>query len=258
MLLSNKVIIITGGGSGMGKAASELFAKEGAKVVIADYQEVYKRPVGKEVAESIQEKGYKARYIETDVSKEDEVKNLINEVINLYGRVDVLYNNASHGYSSPYTMADILNTPLTDWSKILELNLTSIFLCCKYTIPHMLQNGKGSIINCSSINGLVAMPRADAYTAAKGGVISLTRVLASDYGPKNIRVNCICPGAINTPMIAGAIANPEVQKYFQASTPLGRLGEPEEVAKLALFLASDDSSYLTGAIIPVDGGWTAR
>jgi NAD(P)-dependent dehydrogenase (short-subunit alcohol dehydrogenase family) len=258
MRLKDKVVIITGGGSGMGKAASELFAEEGAKVIIADYEEVYKRPVGKETADALVEKGYEVTYIETDVSDEKAVEALVKKTISKYGRIDVLYNNASHGYSSPYVMADLMHTPTFDWNKVISLNLTSVYLCCKYVIPYMIKEKCGSIINCSSINALVSMPGADAYTAAKGGVVALTRVLATDLAPYNIRVNCICPGAILTPMIAGAFEGPEVMKTVEASVPLGRLGKPEEIAYTALFLASNEASYITGCVIPVDGGWTTR
>jgi len=258
MRLKNKVAIITGAGNGMGKAAAKMFCKEGAKVIIADYQGVYNRAVGKETEKELLDAGYEALYIETDVSDEEAVKAMVEKTVQTYGRIDILYNNASHGYSSPFQMADVVQTSLESWNKVVAVNMNGVYLCCKYVLPHMIKQKEGSIVNCSSINGLVAMPGADAYTAAKGGVIALTRILAMDHATSQIRVNCICPGGTLTPMIEKALQDPDILAGASAQVPLGRLGKPEEIAAAALFLASDEASYITGVILPVDGGWTAR
>mgnify|MGYP001953528079 CR=1 FL=1 len=154
-------------------------------------------------------------------------------------------------------MANLLDTPLDDWNNILAINLNGVYLCSKYVLPIMRSQRKGSIINNASVNGLLGEPGADAYTASKGGVIALTRVMAVDNGPFNIRVNCIAPGAIETPMIADVLKIPEVRQRFE-DMPLQRVGKPEEVGYAALFLASDEASYVTGVVLPVDGGWSTK
>lgn len=255
MRLDGKVAIITGAGSGQGKAAARIFAEEGAKVVIAEWGETQ----GKEVEEELISNGYEATFIKTDVSSEEAVKSMIQKTMDKYGKINVLFNNAGIGYSasSKYKMASLLETDLKDWNAILGINLNSVYLCSKYVLPIMIQQKGGSIVNNSSLNGLIGEPGADAYTATKGGIIALTRVMAVDYGKYGIRVNCICPGAIDTPMIAPALELPGVLERFQDS-PLGRVGRPEEIAYAALFLASDEASYVTGLIMPVDGGWSAK
>ena len=254
MRLANKVACITGAGSGQGRASAILFAQEGAKVVVADLN----LEGAEEVAKTIQAAGGEAVAVRVDISQEDQVKAAIDRTVETYGRLDILFNNAGVGYSSPYVMAPAVQTPVSDWDIVLGINLRGTFLGCKHALPVMARQRKGSIINNSSINGLVALPGADAYTAAKGGVIALTRVLASDWGPQGIRVNCICPGPIDTPMIAPALEDPAIRKALTDPVPLGRIGRPEEIASAALFLASDESSYISGVILPVDGGWTCR
>ena len=253
MRLQDKVAVITGGGSGIGRAASLLFAAEGAKVVVADYQGVYGRPVGQEVADEIKAQGGEAIYSETDLSVDEQVAAMARRAVEEYGKINVLFNNASHGYSSPLTMTTLLDTPEQDWNEVIRNNLNSLFLCTKYCHPEIAKAGGGSIINTGSSNALVAVPGADAYTAAKGGVVALTRIMAITYAP-DIRVNCICPGAVRTPMITTMLEL--LEDYLTQNIPLKRVAEPEEIARVALFLASDEASYITGAIIPVDGGWT--
>jgi len=252
MRLKEKVAIITGAGSGQGRASAKLFASEGAKVVIAEWNEEN----GKQVEEEIRAAGHEAVFMKTDVSNEENVRNVINQVVERYGRIDVLFNNAGIGFSarSKYTMAPLLETPLEDWNQILGINLNGVYLMAKYTVPIMIKQNGGSIVNNSSLNGILGVTGADAYTASKGGVVALTRVMAVDYGKHNIRVNCICPGAIDTPMIAEVLSVEEIAKNYEAG-PLGRVGKPEEIANAALFLSSDESSYITGLIMPVDGGW---
>ena len=254
--LEGKVAVITGAASGQGQAAARLFAAEGAKVVVADVN----AEGAEKTVEGIRASGGKAVPVQADVSREADVEAMIRRAVDEFGRLDVLFNNAGVGYSAAdrMTMASVVETPEEDWDAVLAINLKGVAMSCKHAIPVMERQGGGAIVNNASINALVGLSGADAYTAAKGGVVALTRVLAVDWGPKNIRVNCICPGGVDTPMIAPALADEQVSNFLRESTPLGRLARPEEPARVALFLASDESSYLNGAIIPVDGGWTAR
>jgi NAD(P)-dependent dehydrogenase (short-subunit alcohol dehydrogenase family) len=256
MQLAGKVAVITGAASGQGKAAAHLFTQAGARVIVADWN-------GKGAEETVSEiraKGGEAVAIQTDVSREADIKAMIQAALDHFGRLDILFNNAGVGFSSTnrFTMASVVDTPEEHWDAILAINLKGAAMGCKHAIPIMVKQGGGVIVNTSSINGLVAMPGADAYTASKGGLIALTRVLASDWGPKGIRVNCICPAGVDTPMVAAALADPLSAEFLRSNCPLGRVARPEEIAQVALFLASDAASYINGAIIPVDGGWTAR
>ena len=254
--LNERVAIVTGGGSGQGAAASALFAYHGARVVVADWD----GEAAERVATEIVRDGGAAVASQTDVSSEPDVKTMVELATSTYGRLDVLFNNAGVGFSarSRYAMASVVDTPLEDWNAIIAINLTGVALGCKHALPVMAAQGKGSIVNNASINGLVALSGADAYTAAKGGVIALTRVLASDWGPKGVRVNCMCPGGVNTPMVAELVDLAEAKAATDLFNPLRRLAEPGELAAVALFLAGDASSYINGAILPVDGGWTTR
>jgi NAD(P)-dependent dehydrogenase (short-subunit alcohol dehydrogenase family) len=172
----------------------------------------------------------------------------------------VLFNNAAVGFSarSRFTMAGVVDTPADHWDAIVAINLKGPALCCKYILPVMAEQGGGVVINNASINGLVAMPGADAYTAAKGGVVALTRVWAADWGPKGIRVNCICPGGVDTPMIQEILADADGARAAADGVPLGRIAQPREIADVAVFLASGAASYVNGVVLPVDGGWTAK
>jgi meso-butanediol dehydrogenase / (S,S)-butanediol dehydrogenase / diacetyl reductase len=253
--LEDKVVIVTGGGSGQGRAAGRIFAEEGARVVLADWNEEAARAAAEEIAAS----GGQATAVHADVSDEDDVKRMIGVARETYGGLDVLFNNAGIGFSarSRYTMASVVDTPADHWDAIMAINLKGVALGCKHALPVMAAQGGGAIVNNASINGLVAMTGADAYTAAKGGIVALTRVLAADWGPKGVRVNCVCPGGVNTPMIAEVLDDPAFGEGLRASAPLGRVAEPEEIARVAVFLASGAASYVNGAILPVDGGWTA-
>jgi meso-butanediol dehydrogenase / (S,S)-butanediol dehydrogenase / diacetyl reductase len=254
--LEGKVAVITGAASGQGRAAARLFAREGARVVVADLND----EGAQEVVRDITDSGGEAATARVDVSREAEVEDMIRQAVEEFGRLDVLFNNAGVGYSASdrMKMASVVETPEKDWDAILAINLKGVAMGCKHAIPIMEEQGGGAIVNNASINALVGLPGADAYTAAKGGIVSLTRVLAVDWGPKNIRINCICPGGVETPMIAPVLSDEQVLSLMRESTPLGRLARPEEIAQVALFLASDEASYLNGAILPVDGGWTAR
>ncbi len=254
MRLKDKAAIITGAGGGQGRAAALLFAREGAKIVASDWN----ASSGEETVTQVRAAGGDAIHIGADVSDSAQVRRLIDGALASSGRIDVLYNNAGVGYSSSLSMQDILKTPEEDWDRVLAINLKSVFLTCKYAIPEMLKTGGGSIINTSSIAALVGGENAHAYTASKGGMISLSRALAVEFGPRNIRVNCICPGVIDTPMVepvVGPLKDPN--RPFRIS-PIHRLGTPEDIAYCALYLASDESSFVTGAVFVVDGGITAR
>lgn len=248
--LSGKVAIITGAATGMGRAAALLFTKEGARVVVADYD----AQGGEETVRMVKKAGGEAISVKVDVSKAEDAKKMVKITVDTYKKLDVLYNNAGVQGDMVYT-ADLTEEI---YDKHMAVNLKGTWLGMKYAIPEMLKAGGGSIINVSSMCGLVGMRGLAHYSASKGGVISLTRVTAVEYVTKGIRVNCICPGTIRT-AIAGNLekAEPEIYRRWEAGVPIGRLGRPEEIVQLALFLASDESSYMTGSIIPIDGGITA-
>ena len=253
MRFDSKVVIITGAGGGIGKAAAQIFAREGAKVVIAEWNEA----IGKQTEEEIRQAGGDATFIQIDVSKEEDDIRLIDETIRLYGKIDVLFNNAAAGYSSGIKMGSILDIDRENWDALMAINLTGYYLVTKYALPHMIKQNSGNIVNTGSMNGLIGNPNTcDSYTASKGAIVALTRSWAADYAKNNIRVNCICPGPIETPMLAPALVNPDRVQHYNSHVLLGRVGKAEEVANLAVFLASDEASFITGAIVPVDGGWT--
>lgn len=243
--LQDKVVIITGGTSGIGAAAVKLFVREGAYVFAIDRNPpILRANKSSENSNPI--------YIQADVSSEAEDKSVIVDVLQKAGRIDILYNNAGIGFTGL-----LHETTLEDWDRVLNINLRSVFLMCKYTIPEMIKNRKGVILNTSSGIGVAGSRSHHAYSASKAGVVLLTRSMAIAYAKYNIRANCICPGPINTPMMDqwGSLDEKEDAKQkITASIPMGRLGNAEEVAFAALFLASDESSFITGAVLPVDGG----
>lgn len=252
MRLANKVALITGSASGMGQAAAELFASEGASVVVTDINE----QAGVETAKTIQGAGGNAIFVKADVTNESEVKALVETSLDTFGHIDVLYNNA--GVMLPDDQSVVDNTEML-WDKVLDINLKSVFLCSKYTIPHMIKQEKGSIINTASFVALMGctVPQ-DAYTASKGGMLSLTRSLAVQFGRYGIRCNAICPGPIETPLLRYLWTSEEARNMRLNRIPLGRFGAARDIVYMALYLASDESSWTTGAWLAVDGGITAN
>jgi NAD(P)-dependent dehydrogenase (short-subunit alcohol dehydrogenase family) len=244
----HKVAIITGGASGIGRATAILFAREGACVVIADVQS----EAGQAVAASIERTGGRATFVRADVSNDRDVKFVVDAAQTAFGGTDILFSNAGIGLSRSAT-----DTRLEEWHRVLDVNLTGAFLFARHVIPAMKRRGGGSIIIDASANGLVAEADMAAYCASKGGLIALTRSLALDYGRDNIRVNCICAGYIDTPINAEYFAAPGARGRAARLHALGRIGQPEEVAYAALFLASDEASFITGSAMTVDGGLTA-
>lgn len=249
--LKEKVVLITGIGSGIGRATAMIFAQEGAKVVGADINQ----EKGIEVIEAIKRAGGEAIFVKADVSETSDVKRLVKKAL-VYGRIDVLFNNAG-----VELVKKLKDTTEEEWDRIIKINLRSTFLCCKYVIPEMIKRGGGVIINNSSVAGLVGS-FSSAYSASKGAIIALTKTLAVELASDNIRVNCICPGAIETPMLHRVLrkqGDPElIRRERIKSYPMRRFGKPEEAAQTALFLACDESSFMTGTVVVVDGGFTSR
>jgi NAD(P)-dependent dehydrogenase (short-subunit alcohol dehydrogenase family) len=248
MRLANKVALITGSAGGMGKAAAELFAIEGASILVTDIAV----KEGEETAKTIRDAGGKAIFIKANVADEDEVKAMVDAAIAEYGRIDVLYNNAGIMPTEDTSVTEISEAT---WDKVLDINLKSAFLCSKYTIPHMLKQGKGSIINVASFVAFMGctVPQ-DAYTVSKGGMLALTKSLAVQYGRQGIRCNAICPGPIETPLLRYLWTSEEARNLRLNRIPLGRFGEAKDIVYMALYLASDESSWTTGAWLIVDGG----
>jgi len=247
--LAGKVAIVTGAAGGMGKADALLFAQEGAKVVVTDVQ----FDKVQEVVAEIKQQGGEAIGFRHDVASEEDWATIVDETVKQFGKIDVLVNNAGISSSVP-----MLDSSVELWNKIMSINLTGVFLGQKFVIPHMIENGGGSIVNISSIAGLTGGSGAGAYTASKGAVRLLTKATAVDFAKNNIRVNSIHPGYIETPMTVDLMANDEMRQWFLMQTPLPRLGKAEDIAKAVLFLASDESSYITGVELPVDGGYFAK
>ena len=252
MCLANKVVLITGGTSGIGEATAILFAKEGAKVAITGRSETR----GHAVTEQITKGGGRAIFIRADVRKADDCRRAVDETVRTFGRLDVLFNNAGIFYAHT-----ALECSEEEWDEQLDTNLKGAFLMSKFALPPMIGQGSGVIINNSSGWGLVGGDRAVAYCASKGGMVLMTKAMAIDHGRQGIRVNCICPGDVDTPMLPAdaRLRGLKWEEYLAgcSTRAMGRIGTPEEIARAVLFLASEDSSFMTGAALVVDGGGTA-
>jgi NAD(P)-dependent dehydrogenase (short-subunit alcohol dehydrogenase family) len=252
MRLANKVALITGSAGGMGQVAAELFAQEGASVVVTDILV----EAGQQVVQRIKDAGGQAIFVRADVSKEEDVKELVAATIDAFGQIDILYNNAGIMPSSDGSVTDI--SEMT-WDHVLDVNLKSAFLCSKYVVPHMVERSQGSIVNIASFVALLGctVPQ-DAYTASKGGIMALTKSLAVQYGRHGIRCNAICPGPIETPLLRTLWTSEEARNLRLNRIPLGRFGEARDIVYMALYLASDESAWTTGSWLVVDGGITSN
>jgi NAD(P)-dependent dehydrogenase (short-subunit alcohol dehydrogenase family) len=249
--LDGKVALITGAASGMGRTAAEVFAGEGASVVLADVTD----NAGQAAAEEISSTGAGAMYVHADVSMETDVRGMVESAVQRFGSLDVLYNNAG---IFPADDGSVTETPTETWERVMAINLKGVFLGCKYGIPAMVRSGGGSIINVASFVALMGAATAQiAYTTSKGGVLAMTREIAVEFARRGIRANALCPGPIETPLLQELMSDPARRERRLVHIPLGRLGQAREIVNAALFLASDESSYMTGAAFVVDGGITS-
>ncbi|MEH7402702.1 glucose 1-dehydrogenase [Gottfriedia acidiceleris] len=246
MRLKDKVAVITGGGSGIGRATAIRFAKEGAKIVIADINEV----TGEETLGEIKEQNQEAIFVKTNVAESKSIQNLMKRAVEHFGRIDILFNNAGIG-NSEVRSVDLAEE---EWDQVIDINLKSVFLGIKYAIPELKKSGNGVIINTASLLGLKGRKYVSAYNASKGGVVLLTQNAALEYGKYNIRVNAIAPGIIDTNIIKEWKNDERKWPILSRANALGRIGTPDEIASAALFLASDEASFVTGATLSVDGG----
>jgi NAD(P)-dependent dehydrogenase (short-subunit alcohol dehydrogenase family) len=253
MRLQDKVSVITGGASGMGRVAARMFAAEGARVVVADVTQQAAQSVVDEIAAA----GGRAIAVVADVSKEPDARRMVDETIAAYGRIDVLYNNAG---IMPESDHSVIDTSVEDWDRVMAVNVRGVFLGCKYAIPKMVEQGSGSIINISSFVALMGCSNPqDAYTASKGAVLALTRSLAVQFAPQGVRTNAILPGPVETPLLMDWLLKDEEAKRIRlARNPTGRFGKPEEIVYMAIYLASDESRWTNGAAMVLDGGITVN
>lgn len=248
--VNGKVAVVTGAASGIGREVALLLAREGALVVVSDVSDAG----GQETVQLIKGSGAAATFVRCDVSQPEEVEKLMQTTVATYGKLDCAVNNAGIGGAS----APTADYPLDSWNKVIAINLTAPWLCMKYEIPHMLKQGKGAIVNMASILGTTGFATSSAYVAAKHGLIGATRTAALEYSAQGIRINAVCPGFIETPMLTNAGLDAQTQKYISSLHPIGRMGKPEEIAAMVLWLCSDAASFVTGAAMLVDGGYTAQ
>lgn len=255
--LDNKVALVTGAGSGIGKEIALLYAQQGARVIVADINS----NAAAETVAAIAARDGVAHALPLDVANEDQVRTAFAQVVQDHGRLDILVNNAGVSH-----VGNILETSAEDWDRVMSVNARGVFLCSKYAITHMIaQDPQGGVlVNMASVAGMIAVDRRFPYGASKGTVISMTRSIAMDFVGQGIRVNAICPGTVHTPFVEGYLERnfadnkDEVRKQLHARQPIGRMGRPEEIANAALYLASDEAAFVTGSLLVIDGGWTAR
>lgn len=249
----SKVVVVSGGGSGIGQAAALAFAREGARVVVFDRE----REAAHRTAGLLGEQGCGIHSLTVDVTRPRDVQRGVAAVAIRFGRIDVLVNNAGVEHA-----ALLHQTTEAEWDRVLNVNLKGVFLLSRQVLPLMMRGGGGAVVNVGSISGLLGWPAYAAYAASKGGVVQLTRQMAVDYAPHHIRVNCVCPGTTRTPLIERLLTMeadpPAAEAAIAARHPLGRFARPEEIAEAILFLASEEASFITGAVLPVDGGYTAK
>jgi len=249
--IEGKVALITGAGSGIGRTTAILFAAEGAMVAVSDVSV----DGGEETVRQIRQAGGEAVFVKADVSSATEVENMVSKTVETYGRLDYAVNNAGME-AQPTPTADYTEA---DFDRTIAVNLKGTWLCLKYEIRQMLGQGAGVVVNVSSIAGLVGVPAMSAYVAAKHGIVGLTRTAALEYGTTGIRVNAVCPSAVRTPLMEQVIAGmPELGENMEANHPLGRIGDPKEIAESILWLCSDEASFVTGHALAVDGGYLAK
>jgi 2-keto-3-deoxy-L-fuconate dehydrogenase len=255
--LDNKIALVTGAGSGIGKEIALLYAKQGARVIVADIR----IEAAREVVAAITASEGAAHALPLDVANEEQVQAAMEQVARVHGRLDILVNNAGVSH-----VGSILETSAHDWDRVMAVNARGVFLCSKYALKQMLaqQPQGGVLVNIASVAGLIAVDQRFPYSASKGAVISMTRSIASDFVKQGIRANAICPGTVHTPFVEGYLernypnTKDEVRSQLHARQPLGRMGRPEEIASAALYLASDEAAFVTGSLLVIDGGWTAR
>tara|TARA_B110001454_G_C12723220_1_gene435920 strand:+ start:5266 stop:6039 length:774 start_codon:yes stop_codon:yes gene_type:complete len=247
----NKVAFVSGAATGIGRATALAFASYGARVALVDINV----DDGLKTLHIMTEAGGTGLFINADVSKREEVKNSIQQTVDKFGALDYAFNNAGIEGTQSFTA----DTSEDNWNHVMDVNLKSVWLCMKYQIPRMLKQGGGAIVNCSSIAGLIGFPGIPAYVASKHAVIGLTKTAALEYAKSNIRINAVCPGVISTPMIDRFThGEAQIRNQFVNGEPIGRLGQPEEVASSVLWLCSEQSSFVTGHPLVVDGGWVAQ
>ncbi len=248
--IKGKVALVTGGGSGIGRATALAFSRKGAKVVVVDLVE----EGGKETVRLVRNAGGDALFLKCDVTKSRDVESMVKKTVETYGRLDCAFNNA--GIGIPGSTVDCTEE---DWDRVLSVNLKGVWLCMKYEIPQMLKQGRGAIVNTASAGGLIGTPGLVSYTASKHGVVGLTKAAALEYVQQGVRINAVCPGTVLTPLVQSSItAYPDLEKVLLAKHPMGRFGTAEEIAEAVVWLASDEASYVTGTTLSVDGGVVAQ
>ncbi|QAY67986.1 SDR family NAD(P)-dependent oxidoreductase [Paenibacillus protaetiae] len=247
MRFTDKVVVVTGGASGIGAATARMFAQEGAKVAIADFSDK-----GQSFSDELNQEGFDTCFVKANVMEEEDVKRMVEQTVARYGKLDIMFANAGIAKDAP-----VKDLSFEDWKRTIDINLTGVYLCDKYAIEQMMKQGTGgAIVNTGSIHSHVGKGGVTAYAASKGGVKLLTQSVGIDYAKHGIRVNAVCPGYIDTPLLSGG--NKAFFDHLVSLHPMGRLGQAEEVAKAVLFLASDDASFITGSSLMVDGGYTAQ